>query len=415
MPNMEDDVARADPGADSLAHEAPAGEPSDVVDPPPAPWAEGRALHPKLRTLLRAGAPEPRSIRRFLARHALPLVEPDAVTFLHHGEAEAVRLRHFMNGMPNGTPLERIPGTALWHLRLALPEATRFEYKLEVVRHGHGAWINDPLNPEVATDPFGANSVGHSVGHAPPAWTRPDPEAPAGRLEEIAVDSRAFREKRSLRVYLPAGLEPGGACPLVILHDGEDFVAHADLVTALDNLIHRGKVPPFVAALPQPGERNREYTGDPRHARFLTDELLPALRERLPVRRDPAGTVLMGASLGAVASLATAFRYPGVYGAVALMSGSFVFDRGLLKTRDPLFTRVADFVDRLWDGPGRLPPRAFVGCGVHEGLIGQNRVLARFLREQRVAVRVVETRDAHHWQNWRDQLGASLRWTLPRA
>ena len=411
---MEDAFARAVPGAESRAREMPAGVPPGFAEDPPA-WAEERRLHPRLRPLLAAGAPDARRIRRFLERMPLPLVEPDAVTFLFHGEAESVRFRHFMNGIPNGVPFERVPGTRLWHLRLAMPEATRFEYKLDVVRDGRGEWINDPHNPEVATDPFGANSVGRSFGAAPPAWALPDPEAPGGRLEDIEVDSRAFREKRTTRVYLPAGLEAGRAYPLVILHDGEDFVAHADLVTALDNLIHRGKVPPFVAALPQPGERNREYTGDPRHARFLTDELLPALRERLPVRRDAAGTVLMGASLGAVASLATAFRYPGVYGAVALKSGSFVFDRGLLKTRDPLFMRIADFVDRLWDGPGRLPPRAFVGCGVHEGLIGQNRVLARFLREQGTAVRFVETRDAHHWQNWRDQLGASLRWTLPRG
>lgn len=407
---MDDDVIRSVPGAESLARGAPPG----LAGERPA-WAGERPLHPKLRALLRADAPGPRRIRGFLARNAMPLVEPDAVTFLFHGDAEAVRLRHFMHDIPNGAPFERVPGCGLWHLRLAMPEATRFEYKLDVVRDGHGEWINDPHNPEVATDPFGANSVGHSFGYAPPDWTRPDPAAPAGRFEEVTIDSRAFGETRAVRAYLPAGVEAGRAYPLVILHDGEDFVAHAGLPTAVDSLIRSGKVPPFVAALPQPGERNREYTGDPRHARFLTDELLPALRDRLPVRRDPAGTVLMGASLGAVASLATAFRHPGVYGAVALKSGSFVFDRAMLETRDPLFARVADFVDRLRDGTGRLPPRAFVGCGVHEGLIGQNRVLARFLREQRVAVRFLETRDAHHWQNWRDQLGISLRWTLPRG
>jgi hypothetical protein len=50
---------------------------------------------------------------------------------------------------------------------------------------------------------------------------------------------------------------------------------------------------------------------------------------------------------------------------------------------------------------------------VYEGLISQNRILAGFLAEQGSDVRLLETRDAHHWQNWRDQLPASLNWTLP--
>ena len=55
-----------------------------------------------------------------------------------------------------------------------------------------------------------------------------------------------------------------------------------------------------------------------------------------------------------------------------------------------------------------------IGCGIYEGLIGQNRLLAGLLTAQNAEVRLLETRDAHHWQNWRDQLRDSLSWTLPR-
>ena len=412
-PHLDDDLALTDGGADAAALDLLCEDPDPMV-PGTGAMLQGRPMHPRLAALLGRGT-DRRRIQRFLARNTLPLVEPEALTFLVLGEADAVYLRHFMNGIPNGVAFERLPGTEFWHLRLALPEATRFEYKLDVVRNGHGSWINDPYNPRTATDPFGANSVGHGFGYAPPAWTRPEPEAPAGRIEDFSVRSRAFGETRPMRVYLPAGYAEDRAYPLAILHDGEDFAAHADLGPVLDNLIREGRVPPFVAALSQPGERNGEYTGDPRHADFLTEEALPALRGRFALRQDPQGTVLIGASLGAVASMATAHRHPGVYGALGLKSGSFIFDRGLLKTRDPLFLRIADFVDRLWDSHERIPGRVFVGCGIHEGLIGQNRVLARFLRERGVAVRFIETRDAHHWQNWRDQLGDSLGWTLPPA
>jgi enterochelin esterase-like enzyme len=410
---IEKDAAGIDRG-ESPAAAGPRG------DTPPPPDAAGRRngpadrkLHPKLRRLLGGGVPDRRRVQRFLSGNRFPLVEREAVTFVFHGEADAVYLQHFMRGVPGGLPFERAGDTKLWHLRLPIPAGSRFEYKFDVVRRGEGAWINDPLNPFQATDPFGANSVGTSYGYAAPIWTRPDPAAPTGRIAAMSIDSGAFGETREISVYLPAGFTNGHAYPAVILHDGKDFMDHAGLATALDNLIHRGEVPPLIAVLTQPGERNGEYTGDPRHADFLTGEVLPFVRERFPIRPGPEGTVLLGSSLGAVAALSTAFRHPGVYGALALKSGSFIFDRGLLEDRDPLFERIADLVDEIRGDPARLPGRVFVGCGVYEGLIGQNRVLARFLGEQGAEVRFVETRDGHHWQNWRDQLHASLSWTLP--
>jgi enterochelin esterase family protein len=353
-------------------------------------------------------------VRRFLSRNRFPLVGREAVTFIFDGEADAVYLQHFMRGVPGGLPFERIPGTSLWHLRLPVPQGSRFEYKFDVVRNGEGVWVNDPHNPSYATDPFGSNSVGTSFGYVAPAWTVHDPETPPGRIEPVTIESRAFGETPEVGVYLPAGFADDRRYPMVVLHDGKDFLDHAGLKPALDNLIHRRELPPFVAVLTQPGERNGEYTGDPRHADFLTEEVLPAVSERFPVRGDAEGRVLMGSSLGAVASLATAFQHPGVFGALVLQSGSFILDRGLLESRDPLFERVADLLELIREDAARLPLRIFMSCGVYEGLIEQNRAFARFLGEQSIEVRFVETRDGHHWHNWRDQLAAALAWTLPR-
>jgi enterochelin esterase family protein len=406
VPHTEDDAISVERRTESPS----------IDGPPPATGggaAGGRRLHPKLRALTAGPPPSERRLQGFLARNRFPLVERDAVTFVFQGEADAVYLQHFMRGIPGGLPFERLADTNLWHLRLEVPKHSRFEYKFDVVRSGEGIWINDPLNPAHATDPFGSNSEGRSHGYAPPDWTEPGSDVPSGRIESISVDSAAFREAREVGIYLPAGFAEDRAYPLLLVHDGQDFVDHAGLPTALDNLIHRGAAPPLVAVLSRPGERNGEYTGDPRHAGFLTEEVLPLIRDRFPVRHGPEACVLMGSSLGAVASLATAFRHPGIYGALVLMSGSFIFDRTLLASRDPLFERVADLVDEVRSDPARLPRRVFVSCGLYEGLIGQNRILAQLLAEQGVDVQFVETRDGHHWRNWRDQLRAALSWTLP--
>ena len=146
---------------------------------------------------------------------------------------------------------------------------------------------------------------------------------------------------------------------------------------------------------------------------FVSEDLLPVLRARFPLREDRAGLVLVGASLGAVASLSTSWHYPEIYGGLVLLSGSFILDRRLLRNRDPLFGKIADFVDDLRGDPLRPPRRVFVSCGAPEGLVRQNRALARFLRRRGHEVLFTEPRDGHHWQNWRDQMRAGLAWTLP--
>ena len=119
------------------------------------------------------------------------------------------------------------------------------------------------------------------------------------------------------------------------------------------------------------------------------------------------------ASLGAVASLSVAARAPELFGGVVLKSGSFIFDPKLLETRAELFARISSFIESL-SPEERLLHRAFVCCSRYEGLVGENRRMAAFLRKAGVSTRYVESLDAHHWHHWRDQTRAGLMWCLPR-
>ena len=345
-----------------------------------------------------------------------PVVEPGAITFAWRGEADAVWLRHFMALDSESFALGRAPGSDWWLLRLQVPDGARFEYKFDIVRDGHGQWVTDPLNPNLATDPHGANSVCETWGYSPPDWAEPEAAAGAGSIERLRINSDAFGGLREVGVYLPAGYEARQIHPLVIVHDGHDYVDHAGLGTVLDNLIERGDLPPLIAVLTQSPDRMNEYVDDPRHAAFITAEMLPALESAYHLSARARDRVLMGASLGAVASLSVAARAPRLFGGVVLKSGSFIFDRTLLTSRAELFRRVSEFVDGLGGGESLLH-RAFISCGRYEGLVSQNRRLASFLRRAGVATRYVESRDAHHWGNWRDQIRAGLMWCLspPRS
>jgi enterochelin esterase family protein len=370
------------------------------------------ALHASLVPLLAEDPPSADAIDAFLTVNAMPLVEPGAATFLWHGEADRVELLRWIHAGVDHRPFQRIPGTALWLLRIAVENGGRFEYKLAIGREHGDDWVLDPLNPARAGDPFGENSVCRTWGYERPEWSKPR-GAPAGHFETVEIASQIFGERRQERVYLPAEYSSATVHPVVVIHDGEDFMSYADLSISLDNLIAAGDIPPLVAALVQTKDRMGEYPKGRRHARYLVNELLPAITDRYAIDDEPARRVLLGASLGAVAALATAFRYPGVFGGLVLKSGSFILDDRKLDGRHhPVFHRVARLVQALRRAPLLPRTRAFVSTGELEGLADENRALASFLRDRGVDVLFQSAWDGHHWHNWRDQLRDGLMWVL---
>jgi enterochelin esterase family protein len=363
----------------------------------------------------RHAPPEARDVDAFFKSHAFPIVEGPRVTFVYRGAADAVHLKSWVYGLPNSQPLARVPGTDVWYLTLDIPRGSRIEYKLEVVQNGQGRWMEDPLNPFRATDPFGANSVAHGEGYEVPDWTLPDDEALPGKLLEWTIQSKAFgNTERSLSVYLPPRFRSTRRYPLLFVHDGRDYLRFAALKTVLDNLIHRLEIPGLVVALSNSPNRIGEYADDERHARFVTEECIPDLEARLPLIGKPRGRCLMGASFGGVASLSTAFRYPGFYGRLLLQSGSFAFsDIGQQNKRGPAFEPVVAFMNRFRASSEMVVEKAFISCGMHESLIYENRSLVPMLQASGMELRYVEARDGHNWENWRDRLREGLSWLFP--
>ena len=366
-----------------------------------------------IEALYRDGVPTPGAVDAFVKANAFPLVEPGSVTFVYRGYAEEVNLRRWISGLSTAQPLQQLEGSDLWALTMELPEQSRFEYKFEVLRDGSRQLVLDELNGVLAHDPFGANSVCQGHGYRRPAWTMHDAEARSGSLSKIHVDSKAFQDSRPVHIYLPARFRRNRTYPLLVVHDGLDYLRYADLKNVLDNLIHRQEIPAMIVALTQSAERLTEYTGDVRHARFLSEDLLPALSAQFPLLDDPAARGLAGASLGGVAALHAASRYPHLFGQLLLQSGSFAFsDLGHHK-KGPVFDPVVRFVNEYRKSPFSLAEKIYVSCGIYESLIYENRSLVPLLQAQGMQVNFEEARDAHNWENWRDRLRQGLSWLFP--
>ncbi len=354
-----------------------------------------------------------KEIDRVIHDHVFPLVEDSVVTFVYVGDAEHVAVRHWIYGLPSSLPLVRLGKTNVWFRAMEFPTRSRIEYKFGVVRGGHEEWIFDPLNRNVANDPFGGNSVVHCRDYVDPEWSYEIPGVAQGRFETVDVPSSALGGTRQIRVYIPAKFRDYRRYRLLVVHDGDDYVKYSRLNHVLDNLIARLEIPPLIVALTNPQDRLREYASDRRHARHIVEEVIPALEEKYPLITESSGRCIMGASFGGVASLSTGWHYPHAFESMLVQSGSFAFTDIGDHSRSPVFDPVVEFMNQFRDNPGHPAKQIFISCGVYESLIYENRSLVPFLRQHGIDVKFEEAYDGHNWENWRNRLRAGLTWLFP--
>lgn len=354
------------------------------------------------------------AVEAFVAEHEAPIVEGAKCTFLFRGEADEVHVMHRIVNQPQRVPMKRLGHTSLWWVTIELPEGSRVEYQLSKRMGDYTDQFNDPLNPHVAHSPVGSSSVCQAAGYETPEWVHHDPAARPGELFDIGFHSKALRRNTISRVYLPARYRPSSAYPLLVVHDGDDYLNYAAMKTVLDNLIHRLDMAETVVVFTNSADRLREYPNSAAHARHLSDELVPYLQERLSLIDRPEARCLMGASFGGVAALSTAYRKPGLASTLLLQSASLVFtdigdDHGGGKAFDP----VVKFMNCYRADPRRVADRMFMSCGIYEPLIVHNRSMLPVFESTGTSVRYVEARDGHSWENWRDRLRDGLSWVFP--
>lgn len=154
---------------------------------------------------------------------------------------------------------------------------------------------------------------------------------------------KPVRKTRKIFVYVPTAYKDGTKAPILVTHDGP---SRMNLVrNALDNLTiskdPERKLPAFIVIGVQNGgndgkgsERGLEYdTMSDRYARFINDEVLPAVLKNKEIRaaypkiaftENPWGRATMGCSSGGAAALTMGWFRPDLFRRLITYSGTFV-------------------------------------------------------------------------------------------
>jgi enterochelin esterase-like enzyme len=300
-----------------------------------------------------------------------------------------------------------------WVLELELPDVQRLEYKLEVSHaDGGNEWILDPGNPKRTPGAFGEKSVLELPGYAPPAWL--EAEGVEGIFDQASIRGRGLGASVAIRVWSPAGVDPGTPLRMLLANDGPEYEALSSLTRFSAVMIAEGRLPAHRVALLAPGERNQWYSASAAYARVLAHDVVPALREAYGVVGQP---VAMGASLGALAMLHAQRRFPRTFSGLFLQSGSFFIPRyDAHEGGFERYARIIRFVRQtLRGGEYAMPVPTTITVGRAEENAHNNREMARALAAQGYDVSLEEVADMHNYVGWRDAFDPHLTALAQRA
>lgn len=338
----------------------------------------------------------------------LPLIEADTVAwFLYRGSAATVAIAGDANGWdPGASTMTRVSGTTLFYLRRVYEADARLDYKFVI---NNSSWILDPKNPHLCYGGYGANSeLRMPACPAAPECT-PDPAAAAGRLEMGSITSVILRNTRPLRVYLPAGYDPARprGYPVVLFHDGLEYLSLGAAKPVLDNLIAGRRIDPVIALFVPPvsaGQRIEEYSGATAAnlERFIIEEVMAQVDSAWNTSKDPAQRAMLGPSLAALISAQIAFHHPESFGLAGLYSPAmWPNDRAVLRE---LLAASTPF------------SRCYIDVGSYEpSLLGDAVQLYDHLRSAGVPVKFREWHEGHSWGSWRAHLDEALEFFFPPA
>lgn len=169
--------------------------------------------------------------------------------------------------------------------------------------------------------------------------------------------------ERDYWVYVPAQYNASKPACLMVFQDGEGMIREDGsyrVPIVFDNLIQQGDMPVTIGVFINPGvlpqggsdvpplfNRSYEYDSvDDRYVRFLTEEILPAVKKQWSISDDPNNRAIAGASSGGIAAFTAAMLRPDAFRRVLSFIGSYTNLRGgnqwpdLIRKMEPAPLRV---------------------------------------------------------------------------
>lgn len=371
---------------------------------------------------------------REVAQQGAPLVEPWSererlVTFVWRDAQHSVRL--FGSPSGNHESLQRLGASDVWWASFVMPSDVRLSYgfapdvpnidapALEQRRSILATLQRDPFNPRTwgagadgapPVDRYQGRSVLQLADAPPQPWGQKRTGVPHGDLQRHWLTSQSLGNGRDVWIYRPKGWSqaPAAQRSVLVLFDAHAYLHDVPTPQIVDNLIADQLVPSTAVVLVANASsalRGKELPPNPDFARMMGEELMPWLAAQ-GIEVPAARTVLAGSSYGGLASSYVALQYPGRFGKVLSLSGSYWWaPQG----------EAPNELARWWEAAPRLPVEFYFDAGLYEsarggqaGILETSRALGDVLRAKGYRVTQVEHSTGHDYVHWQGSLACGL-------
>ena len=361
-----------------------------------------------------------------------PLVEPDPdyddyvfVTFLYRDSSSTDKIMFDIFGKYDeyrlgDMQLYRFRNTDLFYRSYTMPADICFSYRyiIEDTITGTRTLAVDPLNTN--TVPTGTV---HSYSWSALDLTPPEHDlnslnatTPDGTIDTLQYYSKIMDNTRDIHIWLPPHYTrhhyPG--YPVIYLFDSFIYRNRVEVPNILSNLINEGEISPMVAILidnPTSTSRNTELPLNDQFMDFITNELVPYIRQKYNVSNQPEHNLIGGMSYGGLASAYIAWNHPELFGKVLSQSGSFW--RGPILSDDHDNELREDWLPRQILNGDKRQLVFYLDWGLQENkVLSSNRKLVDLLYKKGYEYKYQEFNGWHDWSNSRKTFPEGLLYLL---
>lgn len=352
--------------------------------------------------------------KKLSAADQIPLKSGKEVLFLYRGTAHNVHFNGAFNKWGKGPEVkgQLLKNLGLWYATARMPETARLEYKITLNTTNwltqflgwKTEWIMDPANPHRRPGGFGEDSELIMPGYTAHPETVERADVVKGTLsapEQITSLKLGYPVR--FRVYTPAGYESLNKLPSVYVTDGHEYADPnmGRMTTVLDNAISDGSIKPVVAIFIDPrdvqsGENLRmtEFALNENFAAFIAEELVLLVDARYKTVRNPTYRAIMGTSLGGLNAAWVGYKYPSVFGNLAIHSPAFWYRQAILEHYKTSET---------------LPLNIYLATGTVNDAEEHARLMHDILVAKGYNVNYSEHAESHSWGLWQGLIDEPLQ------
>ena len=332
------------------------------------------------------------------ATPAFPFTESDTIcNFIYQGAAQNVKIAGDFTAWSPDLSMETITGTDFWYFSTHFESDARLDYKYVI---NGSNWILDPKNPYTCSGGYGPNSELRMPYYILPPEIAYYSSIPHGTIKDTSFYSSNLANSRSVRIYLPPGYDPLRSYPLILFHDGLEYISLGSVKNIFDWLISQKQVEPLIGIFVPPVDRESEYAGSKKDlfTAFIVDELMPVIDQKYSTSKDPHKRATLGASNGGNITLYLGMKHPETFGKIAAQSSN-----------------IEEIISNTYQSEAKMDIELYLDIGTYDisVLIPLVNNFVQIIQNKNYVYQSKVWHEGHSWGNWKGHLRYVLMQFFP--